>query len=556
MRGPLAIGLALAGAVLVGVLGYWVENQPGLRRLRRRLQPLVVPRPLLDTGQLGSLLQRGDLVQTVPNDGRLYRSGRRLDDDEPLLFRRKSRVGPLLYRANPARRPTFPDSTLPPEAEIPRDWMVVSLAVDEEDLHGEAGIVTNWVERYERRSHVSVYVEGERVFASRAGIRLHGGASRRPGQDKSFRILLRDRYGALEFPSDLLFEGRMDPVRTLILRRPEGFDSSFSYDLGRALGNPVPETQPALLYLNGILRGPYDLTEHLGRRQMRSRFGHEDFLVYRIRGITGDAGFQAMQRLNSWALDLAGPDMAQEVAHYVDLARFSRYLLTVAFCGTNDWEQGAAVLDLTDPESRWTWIHWDMDRGFKDRHVANNWEKPAISLLLDESLQSQKSLLSLLFVTLIEGDPDYRESFVRLTTDVLNHVWTPEFLEAANARYAVTLEYSGEKEALRLEDRERFLRYRPAILRMELRERFGLGPLVSCRVRAADGRRLAIEVDGYERETPYEGTYFAGQTVRVRLSDSETGGARHWRVDGRSHPRGPLEVELTGNTTILAVFGD
>ena len=88
------VAAAALGVVLLIGAGAWLERRPETQDARRRLNSQAVPTPLLDTGKLGTLLQRADLVEDVPNDGALFSPtiGGTLEDD-PFVFRRKARVG-------------------------------------------------------------------------------------------------------------------------------------------------------------------------------------------------------------------------------------------------------------------------------------------------------------------------------------------------------------------------------------------------------------------------------------------------------------------------------
>lgn len=547
-RAPACLLLALtAGAV--SAAGAWLEDQPWSADLRQNLRSREVPRPLLDIGRLGAILQRNDLVSDVSNDETVFPISARHDPDDPIAFRRKSKVDGRLYRANPSRTSSFPVSALPIEEREHGDWTVVSVALAEDDLHGEDGLLKRYTERIEKRAHVTLYRKGVAQFATRTGLKLHGGGSRLPQRKSSYRLHLRDRYGSTAFPPGLLFEGRVDPVSTVILRRTLGFTSVLAYDLARLVGGQVPHYEPCLLYLNGESQGVHFLTERLERGQLRSRFGHDEFLAYRLRGTASSKSLEARDRLQQWSRELGDGATVERVERFIDVDAMSRYLLTVAFCGTNDWEQGAAVLDLTDPKDRWSWIHWDMDGSFFPL-VKDTTNTPAFGVILD-SRKLVNSLPLVLFRKLLRNDAGFRDDFAKLTTEVLNHLWTPETLRATAATYG-DMELSLGMPSAVYRDRIPFLERRPRYVLEDLRQRLDLGPLVQCEIRAEASGSIVLEVDGYKERTPYRGHYYAGQRLRARVTD-EAAPYSGWSVDGVRHPAGPLELVLREDTQIVAL---
>jgi CotH kinase protein len=518
-----------------------------MQPLKERLQSRQVPAALLDSGVLGGLLQRSDWVDDVPNGGTLFpRTGRGTGDGalDPFVFRRKARVGEVLFEVHSGADSTFPDSSLPPAVNPAPDWMVVSVAVKPRDLEVQ---LTDYRSSIERRAEASFYRDGALVYRARAGLQLHGGNSRKPGQVHSYRLHFRDRYGPSSMPRGFLFGGALDPVRTFILRRVagSGFRSVLAYDIFRALGVEAPMTDLALFYLNGEFVGVIALTEHLSPRQLATRVGHEDFLVFRPRGMDTEASRLARNRLLMWALDNQESMNAGEAARYCDLDQLSRYILGFAFCNTRDWEQGAALLDLSDPGARWRWIPWDLDSSFDDPR----WQAP-FDRVLDDPREKLDSVPARLFGPLFVGDAGFRASFARIVTECINHRLTEQFLAERAGYYRGLLVSLGMNPVGRVH--ETFLKGRRLAVMEDLARRCGLGPVVRFAV-DSDDPNLGLRVDGYEHSAPFKGLYLAGQTVRVQASDPSTAGRVRWKLDGNLQPPGPLEVVLTKDRVVTAV---
>ena len=538
---PLELCAVFGGALLFAALGAWLEGREELAPLRERMQVQEVPAPLLDTGRLGALLQRADLVDNVPNDGTVYPIRFGTNEDEPLVFRRKAQVGGELYRASTGVEPSFPDSALARDSLPGDELLVISVATDERHLET---LHTRHSERLERWASVTMYRGEEELFQSRAGIRLHGGRSRHPGFVHSYRLHLRDRYGDMSFPEDFLFGGAIDPLHNLIVRRvlQNRFSCNFGYDVFRRLGVEVPHTEPAYFFLNGKPMGIYFLSEHLGLKQLRSRFGHGDWLVYRNRGVASETGQQEHERLIAWLLDEFHELRMEEVDRYVDVDAISRYLLGVAFCGVIDWEQGASYLDLSDPQARWTWIAWDLDRG---SWTSRDNDVPAFGIVHDDPRQRRTSAPAILFRGLIENDPAYRAYLRAMVVESLNHVLTNAFLEERMGYYEDLGARAGWAPSF--SQRRVFFSDRARVVLEDLAPRIGAGEVVSLSVSGLTSGGL--RVDGHAQAEMYRGHYYEGDTVRIAVEEPADNGG--WLVNGDEHPPGPLELVLTEDTVVI-----
>lgn len=537
---------ALIGAGLFCAGGAYLDQSPQQQHLRNRLQTRQVPSALLNSGVLGSLLQHADLVSEVPNDSGLYSptlgNGEEL---EPLVFRRKSRIGDSLYEVHTGSESTFPDSSLPTAEQTAGDWPVVSVAVDHDQL---AQQLKDYMGRTEDRAEVSFYRAGILEKRLRVGLRLHGGHSRLPGRPHSFRLHLRERYGDSALPTGLFFGGDIDPIHTLILRRVMNmrFSSSLGYDIFRALGVEAPKTEPAIFFLNGERLGVVALTEHLSPKQLPSRLGHENFLVFRRRGSATKKGEVARNKLLMWALDNEQHMTAALASRYVDLDQLSRYILGIAFCNAHDWEQGAALLDLSDPRATWRWMPWDLDRCFRS-HKG----QAAFDRVLSDSAEKRESIPAILFRGLIACDEPFRASFSLLATECLNHRLTPAFLKERATHYAnlpTEVGLPAEVDGFSVF----FERQRLAIMQA-LSQRFQQGEILTGRVERSEGIE-SLRIDGHERSLPYEGLYLAGQTMRVEANPPTRDGALHWKINGQPEPAGPLQIVLTQDTVVTAVL--
>ncbi|MBN1197321.1 MAG: CotH kinase family protein, partial [Candidatus Aminicenantes bacterium] len=375
----------------------------------------------------------------------------------------------------------------------------------------------------------------------------------------SYRLYFRKEYGANRFTPGI-FSPATDPLKRLVVHvdwpHDKPFTTCLAFDISRRLGCVVPEVKPAMLYLNGKPQGMFFLSEHLGERQWQAHFNHNKFLFYKYRSSADPESRRRFAELEAWSKNADAPLTMSEVAARVDIDNFSRNLFSYVFCGTDDWIQGVAALDLKKPDSRWFWINWDMDRSFWFQHgsragvkAENTWEKYAFEFVLNPR---GKNVRTVLFRRLLSESPEYREYFVRLVTDLMNHAINEEFLLSRVDHYRRLAVSYGRKNLKSLNMMSRFCRFRPDYIRRQMRDYFNLGEAFICRI--AGENDIKLEIDGYSAKADYQGWYFNGQSVEVRIVDPMGGKFSHWLVNGKRVPDPVLRCTIESETTIEPVF--
>ena len=438
----------------------------------------------------------------------------------------------------------------------------MSLVVAEPDLNDpDDGILANPLERgrnWERTGQVSYFEDGELVLSSRVGVRLHGGDARRANRrEQMFRLYFRDRY-------------RVDPNRPLVLHTPDGeparrwiirlpphenfYSNVFALEIARQNGALTPQFKPVRFYLNGEYRSNYLLIEQINREGWgRSYFGHDDYLlyVYRDAGAPHQESLSAYQDLQRWAHDPEVDMTLEEASRRIDVDNFARHLMTFAFAGESDPYQGAAFRDVTEPDSKWTWLHYDLDHSFAKDATAPpvvDVRKPAFRLFTGASTGERgNDVRAVLFNRLIL-DPEFLDYFGDLMLRLLNHHIDRRFLTELLDRYAYTSDPPGSFSGVNM---ARFMRRRPAFIVRDLQTTLGIGPIHS--VTLDLGGSGMMLVDGYEKHDQYRGWYRDRQKITVELNSGRDLFS-HWLVNGKVVEMPRLELPITGETTIKPVF--
>ena len=89
----------------------------------------------------------------------------------------------------------MPSTTIIDEHELSTGLPLISIVIDNNDLKD---ILTNLLKtgrKWERPVYISYFERGNLVFATGAGLRLHGGKSRLHSPVHSFRLYFRNVYG-------------------------------------------------------------------------------------------------------------------------------------------------------------------------------------------------------------------------------------------------------------------------------------------------------------------------------------------------------------------------
>lgn len=563
------IGIGIFFLILPAL--FWLlEDLAWFRQLRIALQSKAVPTGILNYGEMGAILKELGYVQLVDNDnGRFPRTDDDLDEDqrrlELLPFQKKRHVDEYLYLANPAGRYGLLRQFFPGGLTAKGHWPVLAIRLPEEDLHDPAkGLLMHRDQKgrqWERKTEVLVVRDGEAVFYSSAGLRIHGGKRRLSQYLSDYRLYFRKQIGIEAVPTGTLSDQEM-PVRTLVVKNvdwPAGqpMNTPLAFDIAERIGCIVPETSLVELYINGKSIGMAYVTEHLSRRQWNQRFSHQDYVFFKFKGdfLASD---EKHYHEKFWPVTTARQDFTMErVAKTIDLDNFSRHVFSWAFNGTTDACQGVGILDPKDPESRLRWINWDMDHSFYDLKAETqdldrpNWMQEGVGLINDPDGSCDRQVL---FTRLVRESEQYRRYFSALVTEILNHRLTEEFLLERVGYYRRMLHEFGRPHREYIAMLGDFVHHRADYLRSEMVKQFQLDGPFSCRVPVAAG--LPLLIDGYTYETMYTGRYFKGQKIVLEPAGSVVNIFSHWLVDGKSVPGSRLELPIEDDVNIEAIFND
>lgn len=381
---------------------------------------------------------------------------------------------------------------------------------------------------YERRGSVSYFDQGRLLFTGAAGVRVHGGGSRLTSPRQGFRLFFRRRHGFTRLGNGILFGPASQPLQRLIVhndvrRNRDGTDwhliNPFGYDLARRLGCITPETEPARFVLNGDDQGLFVLTEH---------FDDEYFASHRP-GTRISMELADMEALRT-RLNRAYPLTMDEVRAEIDLDNLVSWYLATVFLATRDAYQGPGQF-LDEGAGRWFWVTFDVDQSLR------NWDHESLQYLLNvpgERERGRRPSEPRPFVlgALLAEDPAFREYFASRVDAMLNHQLTQGFLDERWAHYEAVADRFGVADLEYRRQVREFLAKRRAFVREMIEQWLDTPPSVAVKVRRHGGGPLLV--DGFEKDGPFDGLYFPGRPLVVRVPDGQP---VRWFVNGT-----PVEI--------------
>ncbi len=291
---------------------------------------------------------------------------------------------------------------------------VLSLVTDPAHLWDEAtGIYVNPQERgreWERPVTVEwLSPEGEVGFSVGAGLRIHGGGSRRESTKRSFRLYFRGEYGPRELAYPLFgvepgqslatapaVEGPRQRASTAGVVASETYDrlvlragaddgwqcrggsrcveeamyvrDQLVRDLHGAMGQVAARGRWVSVYLNGGYWGLYNLTERIDERFLATHFGHDDWDLVEAATEGHPEEHEAWEDLADWltSTDLSAATEYERAVQQLDIESFTSFIILWLWAGGPHWDGGDwyAARMRGRSDARWQLFMWDTESAF------------------------------------------------------------------------------------------------------------------------------------------------------------------------------------------------
>lgn len=443
---------------------------------------------------------------------------------------------------------------------------------------------------YERPMSMEYFSEsGQREFSMDVGARIHGGWSR-ARRRKSFRLYARSEYGqsTINYP---LFTNRPHTEYKRILVRNSGNDEIRTSFRDAAIQNlvshlefDIQHSEPVIVFLNGEYWGFYNLREWQNRFYIERLYGLSsdeiDFLTpFRIAN-DGDAShFNAAMNF-AVQQNLSDDSLFAELNRRIVVEDFTDYVIAEIFARNTDWPvnnikwwRKRTPYDPDAPrghDGRWRWLMYDVDFGYGMSggptaythntliHAKNNGD---VGILLRN----------------MWPNTNYRHYFINRYADLMNTCFLPSHtngvFDSIKQIYAPEINEHIDRWAAppyeqawidSVDVMKTFAEERPAFARMHLMSEFNLPAAHEVTLDVSDTLAGHISINTItildttvgvpQSPYPWNGIYF--QNVPISLTAHANPGYQflHWEIGNQTFPQDTIDVSLTSDSLIIAVF--
>ncbi|TNF07929.1 MAG: hypothetical protein EP317_03945 [Bacillota bacterium] len=400
-----------------------------------------------------------------------------------------------------------------------------------------------------------VYIEyfetdGTRVLAQEAGIRVHGGLSRKY-PIKSYRLYARSEYDETTYFNYSFFEDQdIDRFKRIVLR---GGGQTYEYSfIGEATAQGLLKTMdlemqyssPVILFMNG---------EYFGIRNIRDRFDdwyleikydvpRENVTILTGHGSVADGNPSGQAHYLDMYRYILRNSMATK-RHYdyintqMDIDNFIDYYAAELYFANVDWPQNNiqywryntpySSVKEKGQDGRWRWMVYDVDAGFGASWGGYYPEYNSFERITGDSWKTGQMFTKLL------NNEGFKLQFINRMMDLLNSnfsssyassyaqsmidLYAPEMQEHIDyygypSTYNSWISYTNRMKTFALN--------RPTYLREHMQEYFNLEGMYELSLKSNIDQGTikvnTINVAQAETDNPWVGTYFDGLSLNLQ----------------------------------------
>ena len=232
---------------------------------------------------------------------------------------------------------------------------------------------------WERVCNIEFYETDNSGINQVAGLRTHGGASRR-FQQKGFKVFAREEYGKKRFKHLFFPENApIDSYKHLSLKpfrcsnwMTTGVQDHLAQQVARDLNLESLASRQAVLFLNGEYWGIYALEESPDQHYLEDHFGFapEDFNIIKQWIFLDQGDDSQWNELFQWVLDadLSLLENYRFLSERIDVDNFIDYQIFELYSTNVDWPKNN-VRCWQHGNGQWRWIFFDGDGCF-----FRNWD--------------------------------------------------------------------------------------------------------------------------------------------------------------------------------------
>ncbi len=293
---------------------------------------------------------------------------------------------------------------------------------------------------WERPCNVEFYEADNTGINQQAGLRTHGGASRRL-QQKGLKLYAREEYGKKRFEHPFFEEIPQASFKHLSLKpfrcshwMTTGLQDPLAHRIARNLDLDVLAARQAVLFLNGEYYGIYAVEEVPDERYLEDHYGIDPDSVNIIKKWNQlDCGDSThWHDLYYWVKenDLSMAENYERIQSLIDMDNFIDYLVFELCSANNDWPANN-VRCWQEGDGPWRWFFYDGDGCF-----FKDWDVFANVTDTSNHINPSNAQSTLLFRKLFENE-DFMQRFStrfhQLTSTTLQYAETFPYLDQQQA---------------------------------------------------------------------------------------------------------------------------
>ncbi len=476
---------------------------------------------------------------------------------------------------------------------------VLSYATDNSNLFGQAGIFENPDEvgrEWERPVSINYVVPGGRGFRINAGMRTHGGRSRRDEFPKlSTRLYFRSDYGDSKLRYRVFDSRQSDTFDRLVVhsggssdqfhRRTDKVNRQWSlirdplnHRMWREHDGAVSASQPVVLFINGEPWGVFHLRERVDESYLAANYGIQSADLLRPDNDQLDIEAGDKRAWNSMFSFIKRKDMDDEdnyerAQELINIDNFIDFHIFNVFAGNWDMPHTNIYFfrERTDA-AKWHWVMWDTDISYGSLGTG----LPASTRTLEwatrdtllEGVAGTTDDDDWLWTTLIMrqllDNENFETRFVNRFADLMNTTLHPDHIAelvdemAQVLRPNIPFETEAWSKATRddwengIEVIKNWAEARPKHQRDHLRKVLGVGGNRNLQLRVAGQGKIRIN-SIKPKNYPWQGVYFRNVPIELEALPRDGYVFSHWSGASPS-PQPIVTVELDSDQTVTAHF--
>ncbi len=316
--------------------------------------------------------------------------------------------------------------------------------LSEESSSNRTGNYYQTGDEWEKPVHVEYFTsDGSLEFEQSAGIRVHGGLSRKYPM-KSYRLYARGSYDDESYFNYQFFEDKeIDLFKRIILRAG---GQTYQYTLmgeaaAQSLLKPlvldIQYSQPIILFINGEYFGIRNIRDRMDRYYLSTHYGMDpdDVTILTGNGYyedgdeRGAAHYQAIYQFITMK-DMSDKKNFEHVQTKIDVDNLIDYYIAQLYLGNVDWPQNNVLYwrknvnyNPNAPygnDGLWRWMIYDVDASFGASWGGYYPEIESFERLTGENWKSGKLVTSLL-----END-EFKSKFIYRLKDLMESIFDEE----------------------------------------------------------------------------------------------------------------------------------